>query len=231
MKNKVLILTFLLLSARVSAQTLDGTVTVGARQDILSVLPENVSYFLPEFEESTVFFNDGTSSTGKVNICLVDNSVRFIQESGDTLLLSSYERVLRIQVADTVLAKANDCFVKQILIFGNKSLGERRRLELETDQEKQGGYGSLPPTSTAKAGNMMRLDPTREFDVTTKMSYSFRKDFVLTDGEKVYPAGTSAFVRLFPDRKKEIRSFVKENRTDFDDKLSLVQLFLFCAGQ
>lgn len=231
MKKLVILMTVLLLSIGTSAQTLKGTITVGTRQNILSVLPESVSYFLPEFEESAVFFNDGTSSSGKINICLVDNSIRFIQETGDTLLLSSYERVLRIQVADTVLTKANDCFVKQIVIYGNKSLGERRRLELETEQEKQGGYGSLPPTSTAKTGNLIRLDPTRKFEITTEMSYSFRKDYVLTDGMKVYPASTSAFTRLFPEKKKEIKNFIKANRTDFDDKLSLVELFLFCTGQ
>lgn len=229
MKKSVIITAVLLLSVGASAQTLDGTVTVGSRQDILSVLPENVSFFLPEFEESTVFFNDGTSSSGIINICLVDNSIRFIQKTGDTLLLSSVDRVLRLQVGDTVIKKANDCFVKQIMVCGDKSLGERRRLELESGQEKQGGYGSLPPTSTAKTGQLTRLDPTRKFNVETTLSYTFKKDFVLTDGDKVYPAGTSAFVRLFPDKKKEIRSFVKANRTDFDDKLSLVQLFIFCT--
>ena len=56
-------------------------------------------------------------------------------------------------------------------------------------------------------------------------------DLVLTDGTEVYSAKLSSFVKVFPDRKKEIRSFVKEHRTDFNDKQDLADLFFFCIGE
>lgn len=77
-------LTLLLLSVSccLSAQSVSGTVTVQARQDLLSVLPPDVAYFMPDFEEASIYFTDGTVSSGKVNICLVDNSIRFIAPRG-----------------------------------------------------------------------------------------------------------------------------------------------------
>ena len=218
--KKILISILILCSAGLTAfsQTVKGKVSVDARQDLLSVLPSEVSYFLPHFEDATVFFTDGKASSGKINICLVDNSVRFIHSTGDTLLLSSQDRVLRIQAADSVYG-----------LLGKTSLAERRRLTLDTGEEKQGGYGALPPTSTALEGKLTSIDPSRQFEFKTDISYTLRKDYILTDGEKVYPASTSSFIKFFPDKKKEIRSYVKTHKTDFKNKASLAQLFLFCA--
>lgn len=231
--KKILISILILCSAglTVFSQTVKGKVSVDARQDLLSVLPSEVSYFLPHFEDATVFFTDGKASSGKVNICLVDNSVRFIHSTGDTLLLSSQDRVLRIQAADTLILKTEDYFVKQIAVYGKTSLAERRRLTLDAGEEKQGGYGALPPTSTALEGKLTSIDPSRQFEFKTDISYTLRKDYILTDGEKVYPASTSSFIKFFPEKKKEIRSYVKTHKTDFKNKASLAQLFMFCAEQ
>ncbi len=211
-------------------QSIEGTVTVDARQDLLSVLPEEVSYFLPRFEDAYVMFKDGTSSMGKVNICLVDNSVRHINSNGDTLLLANQDRVQRVLVADTVLLYAENAFVKQLMVYGQLSISERRRLELDKRQEvSQGAYGSLPPTSTAVTGNLMLLDPTRKFDARSDISYSFKVDYVLTDRERIYPAGRKSFTRLFPEHKKEINAYIKNHRTNFKDPRSLVELFYYCT--
>ena len=232
MKRTLLSLFILCAAALAGAgQTTMGKVTVNARQDLLSVLPAEAAYFLPQFEDATVFFTDGTASGGRVNICLVDNSVRFIQDSGDTLLLSSPDRVLRILAADTLILRTEDCFVKQIAVYGKTTLGERRRLTLDLGDDRTGGYGALPATSTAVGVRMSDIDPYRQFEVKTDIAYALKKDFVLTDGEKVFQAGIPAFNRLFPDRKKEIRSFVKEHRTDFNDKQDLADLFFFCIGE
>ena len=95
MKRSVIILSAVLLSAVSYAQTEEGTVTVKASQDLLKVLPHNVVYLLPEFQEGTVDFTDGTSSSGRINICNIDNSIRFINSTGDTLLLANPYRVAR----------------------------------------------------------------------------------------------------------------------------------------
>ena len=78
---------------------------------------------------------------------------------------------------------------------------------------------------------MSDIDPYRQFEVQTDIAYALKKDFVLIDGEKVFQAGIPAFNRLFPDKKKEIRSFVKEHGTDFGDRQDLAELFMFCVGE
>lgn len=214
------------------SQSVEGTVTVQARQDLLSVLPPDVAYFMPDFEEASIYFTDGTVSSGKVNICLVDNTIRFIAPSGDTLLMSQGDRVLRILAADTLILKAEGCFARQIAVFGPYSLSERRQLELNTQkQEQMGGYGTLPPTSTALSASMMSLDPSRKFETAADISYRLEKDFVLTDGTDVFKARAAAFYRIFPDMKQDIRKFIREHSIDMSSREDLLGLFLFCARE
>ena len=63
------------------------------------------------------------------------------------------------------------------------------------------------------------------------IDYRMKTDFILTDGEKIYTANTASFSKFFPEKKKEIRSYVKTHKTDFKNKASLAQLFMFCAEQ
>lgn len=228
MKRSVIILSAVLLSAVSYAQTEEGTVTVKASQDLLKVLPHNVVYLLPEFQEGTVDFTDGTSSSGRINICNIDNSIRFINSTGDTLLLANPHRVARAIVDGKVLMKLDNSFLRQIAVYGSKSLCERKRLTIE-ENETEAGYSGIPPTSTAKRGRVVQVNPRHMELGERDIDYRLRTDYVLTDGEKPYAANTASFIRFFPEKKKEIRSFVKTHKTDFKSKDSLAELFLFCA--
>ena len=125
MKKAVTLLVLLSLFLPLHAQKtkVQGTVTIKAREDLLKELPAEAAYFMPEFRDATVQFNDGKLSQGRINICLVDNSVRFIEESGDTLLLSNAENVMRILIGDTVMLQREGYFIKQLTAYGQKFLG------------------------------------------------------------------------------------------------------------
>ena len=230
MKRIIVITALLTVLLQAYAQNIEGSITIKARENILTKLPEQAAYLLPAFTDAVVTGRDGSLSSGRVNVCLVDNSVRFITDSGDTLLMSNAENVSRIVFADTVLLQVQDYFVKQMVVYGQKSIAERRQLKL-TQQAESAGYSSIPAVSTAKKGTMVALDPTYVYEAETDYDYRMTTDLVLTDGTEVYSAKLSSFVKVFPDRKKEIRSFVKEHRTDFNDKQDLADLFFFCIGE
>ena len=151
----------------------------------------------------------------------------FIHTTGDTLLLANADRVQRIMVGDTVLLQTNGFFVKQLLVYGTKSLAEKRELSIER-QSEYGGYSSIPATSTARKGNMTAVDPNYVNQGEGTFDYRLKTTYVLTDGDEVYRANLSAFTRIFPEKKKEIRSYAKSHKTDFDSKISLMELFYFC---
>ncbi len=230
MKKAVTLLVLLSLFLPLHAQKtkVQGTVTIKAREDLLKELPAEAAYFMPEFRDATVQFNDGKLSQGRINICLVDNSVRFIEESGDTLLLSNAENVMRILIGDTVMLQREGYFIKQLTAYGQKFLGERRILTLE-EPDIDAGYSSIPAVSTAKRGNMIHVDPNRQMASEKEMEYSLSIKYFVGDDTVLYPARLSSFVKLFPEKKKDVRSWSREQGTDFNDKISLIDLFYYCT--
>ena len=196
------------------AQRVEGTIKVRARQDLVRALPKDIAYLLPEFSDGVVDFTDGTSSPGRINICNLDNSVRFINTAGDTLLLSGADRVSRVIVNGTVYAKvADQGFLRQKAVYGDA------------------GYSGIPATSTARGARMVQIDHDYMETGEREISYMLRTDVVLTDGSEIYVSKSSTFNKLFPQAKKAAKAFVKSNKTDFQDLDSAAQLFLFCAEQ
>lgn len=230
MKKTFLIIAALTAATMTSAQTVNGTITVRARQDLTKVLPKDIVYLLPDFTDGVVDFTDGTSSSGRINICNIDNSVRFIHSTGDTLLLSNGERVSRVIADGTVYMKAEDGFLRQAAAYGSTSLCERKRLTID-EAESNAGYSGLPPTSMAKSAKMVEVDHDRMDTGERELKYRFRTDVVLTDGKKVYISRLSSFNKIFPSSKKAAKAFVRTNKTNFQNLQSAASLFMFCAEQ
>ena len=230
MKKFLSIVALSLLSAMVlSAQKIQGTITIQARENLLSKLPAEAAYFLPEFMDATVQSTDGQLSNGRINICLVDNSVRFIQpETGDTLLLSSPENIMRIIIGDTVMLQHDGDFIKAVAVYGKTFLGERRTLSLE-DADIEAGYSSIPATSTAKRANVVSVDYDRMRNGENTVNYSLSIKYFIGDGISLYPARLSSFLKVFPEKKKDLRLYAKEHKTDFNDKSDLIDFFYHCT--
>lgn len=206
-----------------------GSVTVRTRENLLDKLPGDVLYLFPEFRQADIYRNDGGMSSGVVNVCLVDNSIRFISDNGDTLLMSKLAFVNRIIAGEEIYVPVAGEFVQQLAVFGPVSLAFRTHLELDQSSDKSTGGITSPPTSTAVTANVMALDPSRRFEATTVVDYTLSTGYVLTDGERLYPARQSSFAKLFPASKKSIKGYVKEHAVDFDNKDDLKALFMFCA--
>lgn len=212
-------------------RTEKGTVTVMARENLMDRLPGHIAYLLPEFSDALLYRNDGGVSEGKINVCLVDNSIRFVSESGDTLMMTGYSQVHTFNAGDSVYVRVGEVYMRQLAAYGKILLAERTRLELkESSGTESASGGMVPPTSTAVKASVSSLDPSRRFVGKTDIDYSLTTDVVLTDGQNAYVARMQAFVRMFPEKKKEIKAFVKEHSIDFDSMEDLVSLFMFCSG-
>lgn len=232
MRRSLIIIIALILSIQCfsKVQSVRGTVTVMARQNLLERLPSSVAYLLPYFSDAMLLREDGGVSEGKINVCLVDNSIRFVNEQSDTLIMVGYKSVTSFKTGESTYAKVGDLFVRQLAAFGKISLAERTRLELkQVSGTESGSGGMVPPTSTAVKSSVSSLDPSRKFEGKTEIEYALTTDYILTDGENSYVARPQSFYRFFPEKKKEIKTYIKENAVDFDNVSDLATLFMFCA--
>lgn len=211
------------------AQDLRGVVRVGTREDIITKLPDSVAYLLPSFRDGIVVYKNGSTAGGCLNICLVDNSVRFINDRGDTLLLSNAETVDNVVLGDSSVIKRDGRFLLRKAICGKITLCEERTFTF-TEPELESGYSGIPATSTAKAVSVRNLEnSSRAYGSPTDIPWRLKTRYVLDDGTKPYIAKRQSFERVFPQSVKEIKAYVKSERTDFDDIDSLLDLFEYCA--
>lgn len=210
------------------AQDREGSIRVTSRDDMLRKLPESVSYLLPVFTESTLVYANGSSADGKVNICLLDNSVRFINPSGDTLLLANADFVSSVMAGDTLLIQRDGQFVKCISLYGDLSLCERRSFTF-SEPDEDAGYSGIPATSTAKQVRVQSVDYARTYGREVEIPWKLKTEYVLDDGSRTIPARRSSFIKLFPECADQVRAFIKEHSVDFKDLDDLVGLFQYCA--
>ncbi len=212
------------------SQDKKGTVHAVSRHDMLSKLPRDVAYWFNDYSFGQIIYNNGTSNQGLVNVCVVDNSVRFINEKGDTLILMNSNDIQRIFINDSVLVQIDDRFYREIACYGSIILAEQRILNFsEPEIEANSSLGGLPPTSMAKKSNIRLVDNDREYTFEADIPWSLNVSYVLINGEKIYNAKRSSFEKIFAGKKDFIRTFVKSNKTDFDSKEDVVSLFWYCT--
>ena len=230
MKKFLFVILFSVLVLPLSAQVKSGTISVSARENVVNKLPKDVAYVFPDFVDMTLNYLDGRFSKGRLNVRLLDNFILYIDTKGDTLVLSNPAQVKNLVHNDTIYRVVSNSVVKVLSEDDSRQLAQRVRLKL-SEESADAGYSSLPPTSTAVSSSVRSYDPSRNIDTKTEYSYRHEVDYVLIDGDKVYPARLSSFNRLFPDRKKAIKAYVRDNALDLETASGLTALFDFCAGR
>ncbi|MBR5249896.1 MAG: hypothetical protein IKV28_04855 [Bacteroidales bacterium] len=209
-------------------QSVKGSVMARSRQNLLTQLPTSVAYLTPEFEEVQVIYRDGSTFHGRMNVCLVDLSVRMINDRGDTLFVAHSDDVARVLSDNSVYVQIKGRFYKQLMVYGNLSIAQEKRFEFK-EPEISAGYGSAPKTSTAVQMSTREYNHSRAYDYETEIPYSLDYKYVLIKDQKIYPAKTSNFTKLFPDKKKAIKQFIADHNLDLGRKEDLLSLFYFCT--
>lgn len=228
-----LIITLILagaVSTSLAAQKIEGSVTATSRDDLLSKLPAEVAYALPEFTSAQIFYINGTRFESVINICNVDNTVRYIDDNGDTLVMANASTVNKILVDEILYTQTNGYFVKVLGVFGQITLAERALFTF-TEPEINTSYSNLPKSSSAQVFNTREMsDNSTKYDTPTEIPYKLETRYILYKKGKGYTCRLSAFTKLFPEKKKDIKEFVKNNKTDFSNKEDIMSLFAFCSG-
>lgn len=208
-----------------------GSVEAYSREDLLSRLDMSVAYVFPSFVEGQVVYTDGTGTTARLNVCTFDNSVRFIS-GPDTLKLRSPRKIDLILTPEGTIVHRGGMMLELLRDEGAVLLTERKRLRLN-EPSKGGGYGSIPPSSSARttSADNHNMVESHSYGYLVSVSWSLNSDFYLVSaGGKVLQAGKSAFMALFPELKNEIKSEIKLRKTDFKKKEDIVSLYDWCIS-
>lgn len=167
-------------------------------------MPADVFYLMPEFGNGTVYFRGQPPAQGKLNICAVDNTLRFIDNKGTELSASNPENIFKVQIDTALFLRHNDVFYRMIPYSSDMGVAVRRSVHIIRDA-KQGAYGTVSQTNAIKEYSTIYADGVA-YNLNTAKQYPYRvyEEFFIYKGDAVFPINKKGLRKVFPDKKAKI---------------------------
>ena len=224
MKNALPLSFILLLSAiSVSAQTSE-TIKVAAGKDIAAAVSVYGIYRLPAFVSGTIFFKDGKLGKEVLNYNILNDEVMYVDKKGDTLAIAFPEEIKKIDINGIVFYYDKKGWLENIADAPAASLVVKRKITIH--YEKEGAFGISNSTNgidsyTTFTSNNSSYHLIVSDDATLKKQTSY---FLLTKNSLLLPASKGNFLNQFAPSKKDIESYLSNNKVNFNKEKDLIQL-------
>ena len=195
-------------------------------QEAQGNIPADVFYMLPEFGQGMVYFSNQGPAQGEMNICAVDQSLRFLDKDGKELA-SKADNITKVVFDDIVFVRVDGAFYRLYPVSDGVTLAFRRDVEILRDVKK-GAFGTETRTSAIRDVGTFQADG---------MMYTLQKaadyPYVVSETCFLYRLGNIIAInkrnlrKFFPDRKSDLDAFLKTHalpKTLDDTRVFLTRL-------
>ena len=171
---------------------------------------DSLIYIFPQFEIGSVMFSDKTFSKGKVNIDILEQKLKCIDQN-DTLEVDG--NIVTVTIKRRTFYWNKDKFIELLEYQDDKGLGISR-MSTFVNNVKDAGYGMTSgTTSTTTYG----YNETGHLEMNVVLKYRENliykaTPFFYVNGKFQTPS-KKAFQKAFPAKKDVIESFVAEHDT------------------
>ena len=206
-------------------------IRVPAGADFSKALNSFGIYRFPAFLNSSIFFRNGTQSSGKLNYNISLGEIQFINDPHDTMSIANPEELEFVRI-DTVLYYYDKNYLE--VIQGSSDEWKLARWQqIKIDYEQLGAYDNPAPGVDVKSyKNYTSPMGSNVYDLTANQNRIItieKKYFLIDKFGKAFPANKSNFGFCFPVNKSATLGYLKEHNIHFDQEGDLRQLFAFCT--
>ena len=152
-------------------------------QEARGDMPADVFYLLPEFRQGMVYFSDQGPAQGELNICAVDQTLRFMDKGQE--LSSKADNINRVVVDDIVFVRIDGVFYRLYPISRTSAIRE---------------VGSLQSD-----GMMYTLQSSKSYP------YNVSESCFLYQAGNVTAISKRSLRKRFPDRKDDLDAWLKSH--------------------
>lgn len=187
-------------------------------------VPDSVLYMMPNFQDGRVTFNNGDFSTGRFNICTLDQTLRYLDANGDAMVLADGASVELVNIGGTLFYHFKDLYIKSVDMAGEIILGVNRKMII--NDAKRGAYGSESQTTNITQVN--RVDDAANgivYSFSGDVKYKMQERPYLVLKNKVYEASKGSLNKCFPDKKDFIKTYLKEHKVHWNNVEEIKALF------
>lgn len=195
-------------------------------QEGIGLTPE-VFYLMPEMAQGSVYFTGKAPATGKLNICAVDNTVRYNDKSGQELAVEIDDSMTRVVIDGVIFVPYDGVFLRLYPFGEDVGLAVRRNVLVLSDS-KMASYG-MESQTTAVTSIMGFTADGKIYTLDDGMDIPYRISHVVY----VYREGNFMALnkrnlqRCFPDAKDRIEAYFSEHKkldnSDPEKVLALVK--------
>jgi len=171
-----------------------------------------------------VYFYGQAPAQGKLNICALDNTLRFIDNNGTELEASNGKDISKVIIEGETFLHSDGVFYRLYPVTPDYGIALERTVTILRDV-KTGAFGTTSQTSAIREYSTFYADGVAYNIGADKVSpYSVSETIFLFRGSSVYPFSKRQLKRLFPERKSDIDAWFKEGNTLPDNVPAAIEL-------
>jgi hypothetical protein len=219
MKNKYLSEPILMVTMILTAFTTG--LTVNAQESVTR------HYVLPDFVEGSALMKNGKTQDAVMNYNMVTEEMIF--EKGDTkLAMTNLEAVDTVYLGTRKFIPHGKVFY-EVLLSDKISLFIKHKCNL-LQAGTPAGYGGTSETSATtsisilvNSGSMYKLQLPKEYRVKDASQF-----WISMDNSESIVTSQKQFLKIFPEKSKELEQFIKQNKLNVRKQDDLVILINKC---
>ena len=181
----------------------------GAQEPVIKGVPASVYYLMPSFGDGMIYFRGQGPAQGRLNICAVDNTLRFIDKDGSEMVASEIGNIAMVRIDTVSFIQDKGFFYRMYPVTGDMGVALKRKVRIAWDT-KQGAYGLSSKTSSIKEystiyseGAVYNLNEDKEYP------YEISETLYVYNEGSVLLLTTKNLKKVFPDKKQEIDAWFK----------------------
>ena len=179
-------------------------------QEAQGNIPADVFYMLPEFGKGMVYFSDQGPAQGEMNICAVDQTLRFKDKDGQELA-SKADNITKVVIDTVVFVRIDGAFYRLYPVSDDLSLAFRRDVEILRDVRK-GAFGTESRTSSIREVATLQTDGIMyTLQRAADYPYNVSENCFLFRAGDVSAINKRTLRKQFPERKDDIDAYLKSN--------------------
>lgn len=218
---------------------LSSSVRIGFAQDgILKVqngkiadseLFKNNRYAMPSFSKGIIMLKDRRSYSGIFNIDNCSQTLRMIDEKGDTVTVAAEDLVVSLSAGGYLFLKIKNNYVQILDTDGETSLGVVRQITFGR-KVQEGVFGIT--NDIASMNNIVSTEDNFYYQIekglwSGSVPFNYKEQVFFVKDGKLFPVNKPTLKKFYPKKYPEIEKYISEHNPDLSKREDVSLLYKF----
>ena len=169
----------------------------------------DVRYLMPAFADGMIFFNGQQPAQGRLNICAMDNTLRFLDKSGKEMVAANEENIVKVRIDTVWFIRSGSQYYRMYPVSGDTGIALQRDVRPVT-AGKQGAFGTTSQTASIRENANIYADGVAyNIDKSQEVQFETVETLFLYKGDDVLVLNKRNLRKLFPQSKDAIDAYFK----------------------